>query len=85
MLRRGFCACYIPAPEKAESEMRDAMRWVMGCLGAVLLASSPVAWSAAGPWKPEKTVEIVAPSGPGGTTDRTARVVARILTQHKLV
>jgi putative tricarboxylic transport membrane protein len=36
-------------------------------------------------WKPDKPIEIVAPSGPGGTTDRTARVVARILTQHKLV
>ena len=36
-------------------------------------------------WKPEKPIEIVAPSGPGGTTDRTARVVARILTQHRLV
>ena len=34
---------------------------------------------------PRKPIEIVAPSGPGGTTDRTARVVARILTQHKLV
>ncbi len=36
-------------------------------------------------WKPEKAIEIIAPSGPGGTTDRTARVVAKILIQHKLV
>ncbi len=36
-------------------------------------------------WKPERAIEIIAPSGPGGTTDRTARVVAKILTQHKLV
>jgi putative tricarboxylic transport membrane protein len=36
-------------------------------------------------WKPEKTIEIIAPSGPGGTTDRTARVVAKILLDHKLV
>lgn len=36
-------------------------------------------------WKPERAIEIIAPSGAGGTTDRTARVVARILTQHKLV
>jgi len=36
-------------------------------------------------WKPERSIEIIAPSGPGGTTDRTARVVAKILTQHKLV
>jgi len=36
-------------------------------------------------WKPERAVEIIAPSGPGGTTDRTARVVAGILTRYKLV
>lgn len=36
-------------------------------------------------WKPDKAIEIIAPSGPGGTTDRTARVVAKILLQHKLV
>lgn len=40
---------------------------------------------AAAQWKPEKAIEIIAPSGPGGTTDRTARVVAKILIQHKLV
>jgi putative tricarboxylic transport membrane protein len=58
-----------------------SVRW----LGAVLLVLSGPALSAAPGWKPEKAIEIVAPSGPGGTTDRTARVVARILTQHKLV
>jgi putative tricarboxylic transport membrane protein len=52
-----------------------------GALLAAILASAP----ATAQWKPTKTVEIVAPSGPGGTTDRTARVVARILQQHKLV
>jgi putative tricarboxylic transport membrane protein len=50
---------------------------LLGLLGA--------AAPAAAQWKPEKPIEIVAPSGPGGTTDRTARVLARILTQHKLV
>jgi putative tricarboxylic transport membrane protein len=52
-----------------------------------ILAESGVATAAAtaGAWTPERPIEIVAPSGAGGTTDRTARVVARILTQHKLV
>ena len=50
-----------------------AILWSAGALGA-----------GAG-WKPDKPIEIVAPSGPGGTTDRTARVIARILTQNKLV
>jgi putative tricarboxylic transport membrane protein len=36
-------------------------------------------------WKPERGVEIVAPSGAGGSTDRTARVVQRILQERKLV
>lgn len=54
-------------------------------LGWGLLAASLAAQPAWAQWKPGKTVEIIAPSGPGGTTDRTARVVARILQQHKLV
>jgi len=65
--------------------MHYALRIVTLCFSAALISASPLARSASGPWKPEKPVEIVAPSGPGGTTDRTARVVARILTQHKLV
>jgi putative tricarboxylic transport membrane protein len=58
-------------------------RWQL--LGCALLAASLAPAPAAAQWKPGKTVEIIAPSGPGGTTDRTARVVARILQQHKLV
>lgn len=54
-------------------------------LGGALLAAILVSAPAAAQWKPTKAVEIIAPSGPGGTTDRTARVVARILQQHKLV
>jgi putative tricarboxylic transport membrane protein len=53
------------------------------CLLAVPM--SPGSAGAASAWKPERPIEVVAPSGAGGTTDRTARVVARILTQHKLV
>lgn len=51
----------------------------------VILFLLGAAHPAAAQWKPEKPIEIVAPSGAGGTTDRTARVVARILTTHKLV
>lgn len=57
--------------------MRGAAITFIVLLGASLPAQAQ--------WKPERAVEIVAPSGPGGTTDRTARVVARILTTHKLV
>ena len=52
---------------------------------AVVVFLGCASFPAAGQWKPDRPVEIVAPSGPGGTTDRTARVVARILTNHKLV
>ena len=48
--------------------------------GGALLAAPAFAQ-----WKPEKTVEIIAPSGPAGTTDRTARVIQRILQKHKMV
>ena len=65
--------------------MFHALRLFTTASGFILAAFGTIAFGASGPWKPEKPVEIVAPSGPGGTTDRTARVVARILTQHKLV
>lgn len=51
----------------------------------ILALFAVVAGEAAAQWKPDRAIEIVAPSGPGGTTDRTARVVAKILLQYKLV
>jgi putative tricarboxylic transport membrane protein len=36
-------------------------------------------------WKPENPVEIIVPSGPGGGTDHTGRVVQQIMQQQKLV
>ena len=65
--------------------MQKAARRIGICLGVIIACVSPFAAGAAEAWKPQKAVEIVAPSGPGGTTDRTARAVARILIQHKLV
>jgi len=47
--------------------------------------AAPAPAHAQGAWKPEKTVEIIAPSGPAGTTDRTARVIQRILQKYKMV
>ena len=47
---------------------------------ATLAAAS--LWSAAAlaqpAWKPEKAVELIAPSAPGGGTDRTARLIQKI-------
>lgn len=36
-------------------------------------------------WTPQKNVEIVVTSAPGGSNDKTARTVERILNAHKLV
>jgi len=36
-------------------------------------------------WKPEKTVELVAPSAPGGGTDKTARLIQRIWQERRLL
>src|SRR5687767_568900 len=36
-------------------------------------------------WSPQKNVEIVVTSAPGGSNDKTARTVERILVAHKLV
>jgi len=36
-------------------------------------------------WSPQKNVEIVAASAPGGSNDNTARTLERIITVHKLV
>ncbi|HZM48831.1 MAG TPA: tripartite tricarboxylate transporter substrate binding protein [Burkholderiales bacterium] len=55
---------------------------VTALLVATILIGTP---PASAQWKPDKPVEIVAPSGPGGTTDRTARVIARVIQQYKFV
>ena len=36
-------------------------------------------------WSPQKNVEIIVGSAPGGSNDKTARTVERILNSHKLV
>jgi putative tricarboxylic transport membrane protein len=51
---------------------------------AALFASSAVAAHAQA-WSPQKNVEIVVGSAPGGSNDKTARTVERLLTLKKLV
>ena len=36
-------------------------------------------------WKPSRPVTLIAPNAPGGTSDRTAREIQRIVQKHKLV
>lgn len=53
------------------------------CMGILLLAF--VGGAAAQGWSPQKNVEIVVGSAPGGSNDKTARAVERALIDNKLV
>ena len=59
----------------------------MGRLNLVAMLALACATSGAGAqaWAPQKNVEIVAPSAPGGSNDKTARAMERILLANKLV
>ena len=50
-----------------------------------VLASALLPLVHAQSWRPDKPVEIVAASGPGGSTDKLARTIQRILQDEKLV
>ena len=58
-------------------------------VGAVLLVAPALltGGSQAQPanWRPEKAVELIASSAPGGSNDRTARAIQKILQDEKLV
>jgi putative tricarboxylic transport membrane protein len=57
---------------------------LIGCMtAAALVLTSGVA--AAQAWVPTRNVEIVAGSAPGGSNDKTARFLERLLSQYKLV
>lgn len=55
------------------------MAWIFG---ALMLAPAP---GLAQSWKPEKPVDIVIGTSPGGPQDRTGRLIQKILQDHKLV
>jgi putative tricarboxylic transport membrane protein len=52
-------------------------------LASALLAAGTA--SAQETWKPSRPVTLIAPNAPGGTSDRTAREIQRIVQKHKLV
>jgi putative tricarboxylic transport membrane protein len=55
-------------------------------LALTLIAASLVVGPAHGQsWRPDKAVEIIAASGPGGNTDKLARTLQRIMQDEKLV
>ena len=59
------------------------MKGIPFLLSVALIAASTSVLAQA--WSPERNVEIVVGSAPGGSNDKTARQVERILTEKKLV
>ncbi|MGZ8268139.1 MAG: tripartite tricarboxylate transporter substrate binding protein [Burkholderiales bacterium] len=66
--------------------MRTASRHVRALAFAFIAASLPVSAIAAtaAEWKPDKRVEMVVPSGPGGGNDRLLRIVQKTMQERKL-
>lgn len=56
------------------------------CLALATLACGAVQAQPAGkPWLPETTIEFIAPAGPGGGWDLTARALQRAATSDKII
>lgn len=53
-------------------------------VAGIVLATVSAA-SVAQSWKPEKTVEVVVSSAPGGSNDRVARMIQKIVQEQKLI
>ncbi len=58
------------------------MRLLIVALAGSIAASAAFAQSS---WRPDKTVEIVLPTAPGGGNDTVARLMQKALQDHKLV
>jgi putative tricarboxylic transport membrane protein len=58
-----------------------------GALVAALCMAATAAGNvwAQGAWRPEKAVEIVVPTGAGGTNDQLARLIQKTLQEQKLI
>jgi len=63
---------------------RMAFQGVTAAVLGILLATASAA-GIAQTWKPEKAVEVVVSSAPGGSNDRIARTLQRIMQEQKLV
>lgn len=64
--------------------MRAHARYVIAHLALGCVAVAAQAWAQT-PWKPEKQVEIILPTAPGGGNDAVARLMAKTLQEQKLV
>ena len=58
------------------------MTWLLSASIAIVAVG---AYAAEAQWKPEKNVEIIVATGPGGGQDKTARTLNRLLVDKRLV
>lgn len=65
-------------------QVRCPARWMGGWLLAAVLGLPPAA-ACAQAWRPEKAVEIVTPSGIGGSNDKVARVIQKSIQDGRLI
>lgn len=59
--------------------VRTFREWTALCIGVVAAVAIMASTAGAQEWKPGKNVDIVVASGAGGSSDRSARVVQRLL------
>jgi putative tricarboxylic transport membrane protein len=72
--------------KSGEETMRDYRRHTMPALAcAALFLAAPLAQAQTKDWRPQRTIEIVVPSAPGGGLDVTGRTVQHILQEGKLI
>lgn len=62
-----------------------AAQRIAACLSALAVLATPVVAQAQTAWRPDKTVEIIVPTGAGGNNDKMARLIQKILQDQKLV
>lgn len=63
--------------------MKPASRYIVACAFGIALASPAGAQAPA--WKPEKNIEIVVGTSPGGGQDTSARFVQKLIQERKLL
>src|SRR5688572_29783910 len=71
----------VPGIRNNRGEGMNVRYWLLG----FALAGVSAACAAQSAWSPQKNVEIVVGSAPGGSNDKTGRQVERILVEKKLV
>src|SRR5215210_7070029 len=73
----------VPTSWIRRNRRRNSMKPALASavLGALIVTH---AWAQPA-WKPEKQVEIVLPTAPGGGNDAVARLMAKVLQEQKLV